>query len=146
MALFKAQAHMRELKQRLSLLLPSDAQADSLDANGMPQLKVAASGENIFVKIQALADGAAHVDGLGLAQRVYSPHECLILREDGATASDVVARNTILAACAKLGMKLSVKEAAGVGAAASYAAAEALSPADVIVLPSDEIHKLTMSQ
>jgi hypothetical protein len=150
MALFKAQAHMRELKQRLSLLLPSSVSyTDSLDANGMPQLQVtSAVPENEFIKIQTEADNAQHVDGLGLPQRVYSPHECIILREAAASANaaDASIREIITSACSKLGMKLTIREGTGVAAAASYSAADALATTTVAVLPSDEINKLTQSQ
>ena len=146
MAIFKAQAHMRELKQRLSILLSGKAQKDSTDLNGMPQLELSASGEQIFIKIQPLADFSQHVDGIGLAQRVYSPHECLILREEAASASDPSARETVFAACAKLGMRVTVKEGSGVGSAASYSAAESLASSTAVSLPSDEVNKLTVSQ
>jgi hypothetical protein len=148
MSLFKAQAHMRELKQRLSMQMQSASFEDALDANGMPILVISENSEKHFVKIKTLDDASGHIDGLGLAQQVYSPHECLILREDQATSApgnqDLRAKLDI--ACGKLGMKLTIKEGPGVKVAADYAAADALATTIVAIIRSDEINPLTQSQ
>jgi len=138
MSAFKAQAHMRELKQRLGLLISGAVFTDALDADGFPQLNVAAGGESIFIAI--VADGnAGRVDGLGLAQRVYSPHICQLLED--ATPSDNGVRAKVMAACAKLGMKLQLWEIAGIGG--SFTLAGASMTAEI---RSDEINPLTTSQ
>ena len=148
MSLFKAQAHMRELKQRLQIQMPTANFGDALDASSMPILVINENSENHFVKIQTLPDAANHVDGLGLAQRVYSPHEAIILREAQATSAagnqDLRAKLDI--ATGKLGMKLTIREGTGVAAAASYAAADSLATTTVAEIRSDEINPLTQSQ
>lgn len=148
MSLFKAHAHMRELKQRLSIQLQGASFEDALDSNSMPILVVSENSEKHFVKIKTLDDVSGHVDGLGLPQRVYSPHECIILREAAASADSANAdlREKLTAASAKLGMKLTIKEGTGVETAADYAAADALATTTVAVIRSDEINPLTQSQ
>jgi hypothetical protein len=138
MTAFKCQAHSRELSQRLKLSIADLAIEEALDANGMPELKIEKGSEAILVKIETL-DNAGRVDGLGLPQRVYSPHKCTILQADAA--SDLEVRAKVLAACAKLGMKLMVYEAAAVPA--SWDLAGATKTAEIA---SDEINPLTQSQ
>lgn len=139
MSLFKAQAHMRELKQRLSLLIAGAAITDALDSNGMPSIKLVKSSETIFVHIDTY-DNAGRVDGLGLPQRSYSPHKVQILR-DSDTISAQSVRDTVLAACSKLGMKLEVWEQASLPASFDISSATL-----ALSLPSDEVNPLTMSQ
>lgn len=148
MSLFKAQAHMRELKQRLQIQIPSASFSDALDANSMPILVISENSEAHFCKIKTLDDASGHVDGLGLAQRVYSPHECIILREAAATADAANAdlRERLTAAAGKLGMKLTIREGTGVETAADYAAADALATSTIVIIRSDEINPLTQSQ
>lgn len=151
MSVFKASAHMRELKQRLSILLPSSTLTEASDTDQMPLLVVKTNSEYQNIKIDV--DGnQGRVDGLGLAQRAYSPHICHIAQESAAAASsdEAAARAKTLAACAKLGMKVIIQEAADAGLAANWAAAQAAVAADAgavtITLPSDEINPLTSSQ
>lgn len=139
MANFKAQAHMRELAQRLSLSISGATITQSLDANGMPEAKVVKGSETIFIKITDLGN-AGRVDGLGLPQRAYSPHQVQIL-QDLDTISDKDARAKVLAACAKLGMKLQLWEKATLPASFDLTGAT-----QVAEIPSDEINPLTMSQ
>lgn len=142
MSLFKAQAHMRELKQRLQLQMASAVFTDSQDANGMPIEFIVNASESQFVKIEVDATAAsARVDGLGLAQQVYSPHKVTILRS--STAVDNATRERLVAACGKLGMKLDIYQIAGTPS--SYASD--LAGATLLVeLRSDEINPLTQSQ
>lgn len=65
MALFKAQAHARKLKEELKNRLSSLSISETLDAQGFPILKISASSENHFVKIAA-DENAGRVDGPGL--------------------------------------------------------------------------------
>ena len=151
MSVFKASAHMRELKQRLSILLPSSTITEASDTDQMPTLIVATNSEKEHIKIEV--DGnQGRVDGLGLSQRAYSPHICKMIQESAAAAgaAEASARAKILSACAKLGMKIIMQEAADAGAAASWTAAVAAVTADTgavtTTIPSDEINPLTSSQ
>jgi hypothetical protein len=81
-----------------------------------------------------------------LPQRVYSPHKCTLLQEAGATAAEIPARSKILAAIAKLGMKIEIHEGTGVAIAADFAAALVLAPSVTVEIKSDEINPLTSSQ
>ncbi|MGH7240989.1 MAG: hypothetical protein ACREGB_01695 [Candidatus Saccharimonadales bacterium] len=147
MAIFKAQAHARELKQRLFLSIKGVTLADAADsADGFPVLFISRNSENMFVKIQMLPDTAAHVDGLGLPQRLYSPHQCLLVEEPAATAIDFDMRYRVLDAVAKLGMKLDIYEGTGVVTDTTYAAALAHATTLVSDIRSDEVHPLTESQ
>lgn len=139
MTAFKSQAHMRELKQRLQLSLSAAAFTDALDNNGLPSLKIVKGSETMFIKID-LYDNAGRVDGLGLAQRVYSPHKCQILQDED-TISDKAMRAIVLAACAKLGMKIELWEKATLPS--SFDLAGATLAAEI---RSDEINPLTQSQ
>ena len=151
MSMFKAAAHMRELKQRLGMLLPASTLSDNVDSDGMPLLVVKTNSE--YENIKIYVDGNAdRVDGLGLPQKAYSPHICQVVQESAAPAgsAEAIARAKILSAVAKLGMKIILEEAASAGAAASWADALAAVAADAgaitAVIPSDEINPLTMSQ
>jgi|NOAtaT_7_FD_contig_31_6078651_length_963_multi_3_in_0_out_0_3 hypothetical protein len=146
MSLFKASAHARELKQRLKLLLPNATISESLDTNSMPILKISVNAENQFIKIET-DDNAGRVDGLGLSQRVYSPHVASIVQESDAPAGaeESEARIKCISSIGKLGMKVSVWTGSGAGAETSYDDAKTASSL-VTTLPSDEINPLTMSQ
>lgn len=137
--IFKAQAHMRELKQRLQLSQAGAVFSDDLDASGNPIMKMTVGSEIQFVKIEAV-DNAGRVDGLGLAQRSYSPHKCTILR-DSDTISDLAARERLSAACAKLGMKLEIWQIASLPVSFDLTGAT-----KAVELGSDEQHPLTKSQ
>lgn len=81
MSIFKAIAHARELKQRA--IMQGFNVVDSFDADGYPVLDLegacGARIERILVKLMVRPDEAQHVDGLGLPQRAYSPHQCQII-------------------------------------------------------------------
>ena len=139
MSAFKCQAHSRELKQRLSLSIAGAAFSEALDAQGQPQLKIVKGSETMFVAI-SMDGNAGRVDGLGLPQRVYSPHICQIL-QDGDTISDKEVRAKVLSACGKLGMKLELWEKNTLPASFDLAGAT-----KVASIASDEINPLTISQ
>lgn len=108
---FKAQAMMRDLKQRLQLTVAgSVTYTDSLDANNFPSLKVVKGSETIFVHIEDVGN-AGRVDGLGLAQRAYSPHKVQIL-QDLDTISDRDLRAKVLAESVKCGAETELWEKA----------------------------------
>lgn len=140
MSEFKAQAHARELKQRLSLSVSGLTISEDVDANGFPILKFVKGSETIFVKISTLAMPSGRVDGLGLPQRAYSPHQVQMLQDED-TISDKELRAKALAACAKLGMKLELWEKATLPSSFDLTGATLAAS-----IPSDEIHPLTMSQ
>lgn len=139
MSLFKAQAHMMELKQRLSLLISGAVFTESVDSNGMPTLQLVASGETIFIHIETEGN-AGRVDGLGMPQRAYSPHKVQILRDSDTITSQNV-RDIALISCGKLGMKMEIW-----GQATLPSSFDLTSATLALTLPSNEIHGLTMSQ
>ena len=145
MGVFTAQATMRGLKERLDLTLAGETYVEALDADGNPILVVTAASEKSFIKISTLPN-PGRVDGLGLAQKVYSPHTCTVILEDSATAdvAALPARYKILAQVLKLGMQVEVQEGPGVATAADYAAADALGVV-ITTIRSNEIHPLTLS-
>jgi len=149
MSAFKAQAHMRELKQRLQLTMPSATITDALDANGYPAIKIVLSTEVAMAKI-AQDGNAGRVDGLGLSQRSYSPHIAQMLQDsDQTSAASKELKARMTAAMAKLGMKLQIKEdlkATLAAAAASAFDATFAAAVAVVELRSDEINPLIQSQ
>jgi hypothetical protein len=138
MSNFKAQAHMRELKQRLSLSLSGAVFTDALDVDGFPSMHVSRLGESISIKITALGN-AGRVDGLGLPQRVYSPHECQLLQ--AVTPADYATRFAIIAACGKLGMKLEIWQIDPAPSSFDLTGAS-----KVAEIKSDEVNPMTQSQ
>jgi len=138
MTSFKAQAHMRELKQRLSLSIAGATFSDSTDANGNPSMTMTSGAEVQEVHIEDVGN-AGRVDGLGLPQRAYSPHKVQVLRDP--TASSVEAREKLTAACAKLGMKMEIWEVTPMPASFDLTLATL-----VAEIRSDEVNPLTQSQ
>ncbi len=150
MSAFKSQAHMRELKQRLQLTLPSATITEALDSNGYQSLKIVYSTEIALAKV-AQDGNAGRVDGLGLAQRSYSPHIAQLLQDsDQTSAASKELKARMVAAMAKLGMKLIIREDVkadlAAASAATFDAAFAAAAATVATLPSDEINPLIQSQ
>jgi hypothetical protein len=139
MSVFKAQAHARELKQRLSLLIAGAVITSSLDSSGQPETKIVSGAETIFVKI-SLQGNAGRVDALGMPQTVYSPHQCQIL-QDGDTVSDKNARAIVLSACTKLAMKMELWEINTLPSSFDLTGATLISS-----IPADEINGLQQSQ
>jgi hypothetical protein len=99
---------MRNLKQELSLALASVVFTDSQDANGMPILKLVASGETIFVKIEAEDPNDGRQNAVGGAQARYSPHKSTILRDSTAVSEAV--RIQVLAKCVLQGTRVDIYE------------------------------------
>lgn len=150
MSAFKAQATMRELKQRLQLTMPSASFSEAQDADGYPAIKVVLNTEVALAKI-AQDGNAGRIDGLGLPQRSYSPHIAELLQDaDQTSASSKELKARMTAAMAKLGMKLIIREDAkadlAAATAATFDAAWAAASATVVTLPSDEINPLIQSQ
>lgn len=148
MSAFKAQAHMRELVQRLKLSLAGAVIDQSQDAEGLPAIRVAKGSDYVCLKIK-MEGNAGRVDGLGLPQRVYSPHIAEMLQDsDSATSAELKLR--MHAAVAKLGMKIIAWEIAEADMPASAAAFQAMDlaadAAKIAELPSDEINPLIQSQ
>ena len=133
MAVFKAQAHSRELKQRLKLSYKGATIAESQDSEGFPTLTLTKATATSVIKIY-MDGNAGRVNGLNLPQQVFSPHICEVTQDDGtlgvldADQLEMIARVT--AAVAKLGMKVIIQNTAGI----------------VAILGSDEINPLIQSQ
>jgi hypothetical protein len=149
MSVFKAQATMIELKQRLQLQLPSATISDAQDANGFPMLLIVSSTEIASAKI--VTDGnAGRVDGLGLAQASYSPHIAQLLQDsDQTTDASAELKARMAAAMSKLGMKMIIKsdvKANLPASAAGHDVAYAAAPNTVATIRSNEINPLTQSQ
>ena len=175
MSAFTAQAKAQELKQRLQLQMPTASIVTSYDVNGYPLLSISgpslpdASADSAQLKI--LVDPATsapngqeqgRVDGLGLSQRLYSPHiiEMILSNDQNSTgaapnftnheAQELQAR--IVSSAGKCGLKMIIAYdpkatlAALTSATfdAAFAALQAASPAPVVIR-SDEINPMTQS-
>lgn len=146
---FKSQAIARDLAVRLKNRVAGIAIEEGLDADRFPTLKCSIGAKSLFIRLSTdyeRSEEDGHVDGLGLAQRVYSPHKCELLQEAAATPADATTlemRAQALAECSKLGMKLVVREGTAVEDAATYAAADAAAGTKVAEIKSDDIHPLT---
>jgi hypothetical protein len=146
MAQFKAQAHMQELQQRLTLTFQSAVFTLSYDANFFPLLEVVNAGETQWIYITTEPDDSSHVNALGLPQQVYSPHQCALLRVPNANTVDTATREKVMAAIAKLGMKILDYEVTPIPSTPAAALA-AIIPANLVfVIKSDEINPETQSQ
>lgn len=165
MSLFKAQAHSRDLVQRLQILLPSATITQFLDSLGFPYFSITNASETqwVYTTTEYSAQTGApvgsdpaggtgptpsnHVDGLGLPQRIYSPHQCQIYREASATPpADQNGRNQVQSQASLMGMKLLIWEGTGVKSTTTLAAAQAAATTFVSDVPSDYINPLTQSQ
>lgn len=148
MSAFKAQAHIRELKQRLQLQMPAAAITEAADADGYMALRVVLSTEIALARV--IVDGnAGRVDGLSLPQRSYSPHIAQLLQDaDQTSAASKELKARMAAAMSKLGMKLEIREhdKADMPAAASEFDADWATATAVCTIRSDEINPLTQSQ
>ncbi len=78
----KANSIARQLKEDLALRLSSLAIADGYDASGNPQVTLGtllAASESAYIRV--IPESTIQVDGLGLTQRVYTPHIIQIVLE-----------------------------------------------------------------
>jgi hypothetical protein len=119
MAVFKAQAIARNLKQNLELAGLTVTQFS--DASGFPTLKI---GSDMYAKVMMFGN-FGRVDSLGLAQQAYSPHMIKIATEnvDAETASTAPLANPVsmsvyytaiaAIACVGVNMEIWAKEAIG---------------------------------
>lgn len=141
MSVFAAQAKERELKQRLALVMPTATFREALDADGFPALEVTLGADIALVKI-VTDSNAGRVDGLGLPQRVYSPHIIQMLQD---TAAGKVLTAKMTAAVAKMGCKIKIRETAVSSLTLAAFDADFAAATTVCELPSDEINPLTTS-
>ena len=142
MAAFKAQAMSRRLKQQIPQIVAGTTIVESFDTDGFPILAVTKSAKTVFVKIETKGNGG-RVDGLGLAQRAYSPHKVMILRENIGTTLEPTQwpmREAVLAECIKLGAEVQLWE---MEAPTSF---DLTTATLLITLPADPINKLTNGQ
>jgi len=145
---FKSQALSRDLAVRLKNRGVAVVSED-VDSDGFPIIKCDdGTGAFSWIHIQTdyeRQEEAGQVDGLGLAQRTYTPHLIEILKEEFATSSaELEALATELSAeCSKIGAKLVVRAGAAVKSAATYAAADAAATTVVATHESSDIHPLT---
>jgi hypothetical protein len=133
---FKAQAMMRDLAVRLKNRTKDLSAAEE-----------SVGGKYAFIRISTdyeRSDESGKVDGLGLTQRVYSPHKCELVQEDAATADAATLnlRAQIMAEVSKLGTKVCVLEGPAVQDETDFASAFALA-VKVAEIKSDDIHPLT---
>jgi len=88
---FKAVAIMRDFKVRLQNRISGITLIADLDANRFPVLKMTSSaGDDVWMRLRTDSDRSeadGHVDGLGMAQRVYTPHVAELWIEDAAAAA-----------------------------------------------------------
>lgn len=139
MTMFKAQALMRNLKQELSEILSGVAYTDSTDSNGMPILKLVASSETIFVKIEVDDPNDGRVNSVGVAQQRYSPHKATILQDSTATSKAV--RYSVEAKVIQLGTKVLMYEVNPLPSSYDISGASLIT-----TLWPDSINKLTDQQ
>jgi len=145
---FKAQSLARDLAVTLQYSIKGSAVASQSDSNGFPVIQVSVGAKKSWISITtdaAVSDEAGKVDGIGLPQRVYTPHVCTLVQEAAATADATTMdmRSQMLAHVVKLGTKVLVKEGTNVEDAASYTAALALTPVLTAKISSDLINPLT---
>jgi hypothetical protein len=121
MSVFKAQATMRELVQRLQLIMPAatitttyNSATDTLtqpvptltSPPGTPSIAVIYNAEYALAEI-LLDTNAGRVDGLNLPQQVYSPHIAELIQDSDQTSAAAATLKAIMQySLAKLGMKV----------------------------------------
>lgn len=146
---FKSQALGRDLAVRLKNRGIAAAVSEDLDSDRFPVIKLEdGAGDFVWIHITTDHDRQAEdgsVDGLGLAQRTYTPHVINILKEVFLTSSASIETLAALATaeCAKLGTKLVVRDGTAVKSAASFAAADAAATNVAATYESDDVHPLT---
>ncbi len=84
----KANSIIRQLAEDLALRLSSLAVTAGYDASGNPQITVGAGTTTTqSAYIRCIPESTIQVDGLGLTQRVYTPHIIQIVLEEFTTAT-----------------------------------------------------------
>ena len=138
-SLAKAQATMRDLKERLEKRVQGSSSIDSVrataDSQGWPMLILSkaaneAAGQPV-IALRLKAVDAVSKDVFGNSLKAFSPHEMEVAFELDASEAEPSRRDIIKAMLevAKLGHKIIVKEIAD-GTAVSAASMDAASPAD----------------
>lgn len=143
---FKAIAMSRDLAVRLQNRIKGLVVVQDFDTDHFPTLQLSVGAFSCFVRIRTdyqESEAEGMVDALGLGQRVYTPHLTEFIRDTVADPSTYDMLNQVLAEVSKNGTKVLVEAAAGVEAAANFAAALALAPAVVSTIRSDDINPLT---
>lgn len=149
---FKAQAMARDLEVRLKNRIAGITTTAGLDPDRFPTLEVSVGAKSVWIRIRTDGDRSAadgHVDGLGMDQRVYSPHLTEMLREAAATPPAAATNNMIaqvLAELGKNGTKLVVREGTGVEDTTTWATADAAATTTTSTIRSDDINPLTAQQ
>lgn len=146
---FKAVAIMRDLEVRLKNRISGLSVASDLDSNRFPLAKLMVSTDAVWIRFRtdyerSEADG--HVDGLGMAQRVYSPHVAEIWFDDASgtavpTANYPAFVAQVVAEVSKVGTKVILKTGP-VMDETTFAAVAAVVTVDSVI-KSDDIHPLT---
>jgi len=145
---FKSQALSRDLAVRLKNRGVSVVSED-VDSDGFPIIKCEdVNSKFAWIHIQTdyeRQEGAGQVDGLGLPQRTYAPHVVEVLKEVFLTSSaeEEALATVIVAECAKLGTKLTVRSGTAVNAAATWTLADSAADVDVAIYESSDINPLT---
>lgn len=141
MSAFKAQAMARDLRQRLAAQISGLTITEAYDADFMPILKFVDGSETMFAKIEVVPQGDGAVDGLGLEQRVYSPHMITILQKE--TVDSAGLRAHLLAESSRSGTKVRIMQTADLDFPTSYDLTDAT---EVSSIPSNSWHPLTLSE
>lgn len=138
---FKAQALMRDLKQRLELSIPSVSFEENLDSSYYPILKVSSASESIFIKIEPVATD--RIDAIGLPQTVYAPHKTIILEKEDGAGIDSALRIQVLSQCVRSFTEVLVYQIA----AANFPSQYDLTGASLIAtVKADVIHGINAQQ
>lgn len=116
----KAISLSRQLKEDLALVLGSTL-TESFDSNGCPVLTYgAATANSQSASIRVKMVDSIQTDGLGLTQRVFTPHIIQLLVEESATADVLILKaqeySKILAQLVKHGTRVEVWHAANTNA------------------------------
>ena len=138
-SLAKAQATMRDLKERLEKRVSGSSSIDTVreaaDSEGWPMLVLSDGGVetagNPVIALRLKAIDAVSKDVFGNALKAFSPHEMEVAFELDGTEGEPSRRDIIkvMIEVAKLGHKVLVKQIAD-ATAVSAASMDATSPAD----------------
>jgi len=154
---FKAQAMARDLAVRLKNRIAGVTIQEDLDSERFPTFRCyVTAGQSAFVRISTdfeRSDEDGHVDSLGLAQRVYTPHKTELLKGDETDTTAIVSATEeaayramviqLTAELSKNGTKFIIREGSGVLADTNWADADTAASTTVAEVRSDDIHGLT---